>query len=120
MGNTKGNTKGNTAKGKGKGNAAPTITFTKPTPVAPVNRKGTSTLERGTVTGTGWALMGNLTLQAGTLPANRELVAVQVAAGITYYTARTQANRYAQWYKGNPNITPPRGVVLPGTWGPQG
>ena len=86
-------------------------TFTKPEPVAPVSRKGKSTVDNPV--GIAWVTCLNTTTKAGELQVRKVYTKAVMAAGVTYYTARTQVNRYLQWVAaGSPEAELPRGVEL--------
>jgi hypothetical protein len=49
----------------------------------------------------------------GVAPKRSVLIQELVAAGVAYYTARTQVDRYMRWHSnGRPESGLPRGVVL--------
>ena len=122
----------NTTKGKGNNTPTPTptttptptptVVFTPPTPTTPVTRKGTSTVPNPV--GTVWVycitqtLQGGGTLVLGTpgtlgTVTRKGLTQGVMGLGVTYYTARTQVNRYLGWVKGGCNPTQlPKGVVF--------
>ena len=90
-----------------------TVTFTPPTVVTTVNRKGTSTVKNPV--GITWVGCLQLTHNNGGTPPKRSTLHTHVmGVGVTYYTTRTQVQRYLQWYKGGKvpgNL--PKGVTLP-------
>lgn len=108
-GTTKGTPKGTTTTPKGG------YTFVKPPKVTPQNRKGSSTIPNPV--GNTWVTCLNLTLQNGGVPPKRSVLVHKVMGlGVTYYTARTQVNRYLQWVSNGSNpqglpkgVTPPTG-----------
>ncbi len=98
-----------------KATTAPTAaaTFTKPVPVTPAQRKGSSTIENPV--GHTWVACLNLTAKNGhQLAARKDYHRAAIALGVAYYTARTQVNRYLQWaHAGSEPTNMPRGVALP-------
>lgn len=89
------------------------VTFVPPVPVTPTIRKGTSKVKHPV--GVTWVMCLNLTHTNGGVPPKRGVLHQRVmGVGVTYYTTRTQVQRYLQWFKGgcNPNQLP-KGVLLP-------
>lgn len=113
---TKG-TKGTTTKGTTTP-TTPIATFTKPVPVTPKVRKGTSTIANPV--GNMWVGCINATIQNGNhLHPRKVYHQVGITMGVTYYTVRTQVNRYLQWVHGGSVPTQlPKGVTLPPNYVP--
>lgn len=111
-----GNTKGNTTKGTTTPTPTPTgvtVQFVPPTPVTPKVRKGTSTITNPV--GNTWVHCLQVTHNNGGTPPTRGTLHTQVMGlGVTYYTTRTQVQKYLQWYNNGCNPTQlPKGVTLP-------
>ncbi len=89
------------------------VTFTPPVTVTPQQRKGTSTVKHPI--GVCWVMCLQLTHNNGGTPPKRSTLHQRVmGVGVTYYTTRTQVQRYLQWFKGGCNPTNlPKGVLLP-------
>ena len=94
-------------------NASPAAVavFTKPEPVAPANRKGESTVDNPV--GVTWVLCLNATTEAGSMPARKDLTRLAIDAGVAYYTARTQVQRFRRWVADGADPKDlPRGINL--------
>ena len=91
----------------------PVVTFVKPTVVTPQNRKGKSTIPNPV--GVTWVGCLNQThLNGGTPPKRSVLHTHVMGLGVTYYTTRTQVQRYLQWVRGGCVLgNLPKGVVIP-------
>jgi len=106
---TKGNTTTTTTPTKGV-----VVTFVPPVPVTPTQRKGTSTVKHPV--GVTWVGCLQLTHNnGGTPPTPRGVIHTHVMGlGVTYYTTRTQVQRYLRWFNMGCNPTNlPQGVTLP-------
>ena len=113
-----GNTKGNTTKGKGKGTKGTTPTTNNPvqvvpyTPTTPKVRTGSSTVPNPV--GVVWVTCINLTHNnGGNLHPRKVYTSTCIGLGVTYYTVRTQVNRYLQWVNGGCVGNTPRTVQVP-------
>lgn len=103
----KGNTKGNTTTTT----TEPVATFNKPEPVTPAVRKGTSTVANPV--GMVWVTCINITHNnGGTVQPRKVYTRECINMGVTYYTVRTQVNRYLQWEAGGREGKLPRGVTI--------
>lgn len=98
---------------KGKGTTPTLSTFTVPVPVTPKVRKGTSTITNPV--GNSWVCCINLTIgNSNQLLPRKVYHKGCITLGVTYYTTRTQVNRYIQWvHQGSNPQGLPKGVGLP-------
>lgn len=103
----------------------PVVVFTPPVPNTPKVRKGVSTVPNPvgvtwvhcmvTLHGMGYPQVPTTNPNPNTLPQGIRgtLTKGVTGLGVTYYTNRTQVNRYLQWYRTGCNPTTlPKGVVV--------
>lgn len=74
---------------------APKATFTKPVTITPADRAGSSTCDNPV--GVTWVLCLNAMGEAGHMPARKDLNRMVLDAGVAYYTARTQIQKFRRW-----------------------
>ncbi len=87
-------------------------TFEAPVRVAPADRRGRSTVDNPV--GVIWVTCINLTVaNDGVPPVRRDLHVAVMGAGVAYYTARTQVQKFLKWHReGMAAEGLPRGITI--------